>query len=137
MAYLSLLFVDDDPIAREAAKAYLADDVFSVTTVDDGAQACFAMNAQRYDLVVLDLSMPKLDGIDLLKYLRSHDAHRDVPTVVLTGRTDEAAVQGALAEGASFVSSKPVDWRGLRLQLLDLVRDKLREPAEPPLDQVG
>ena len=133
MAQLSLLFVDDDPLARESAMAYLADEVFRVTTVNDGAQACFAMNAERYDILVLDLTMPKFDGIDVLKYLRSHERHTDIPIMVLTGRTDEEALLSALAEGATFFSVKPVDWRLLRLQLRFLVRDQLSALAPPSL----
>ena len=133
---LSLLFVDDDPLAREAAGAHLADELFSVTTVNDGAQACAAMNQRCFDLVVLDLTMPKFDGMDVLRYLRSHDQHRDVPIMVLTGRTDEEALFAALEEGATFFSVKPVDWRLLRLQLRFLVRDRLPR-AELRLAQSG
>ena len=129
---LSLLFVDDDPLAREAAAAHLADEVFSVTTVKDGAEACALMNQRRFDLVVLDLTMPKFDGLDVLRYVRSHDAHRTIPVMVLTGRTDEEALFGALAEGASFFSVKPVDWKLLRLQLRFLVRDQLPSCAAAP-----
>jgi DNA-binding response OmpR family regulator len=122
---LSLLFVDDDPLAREAATAYLADEVFDVTTVNDGAQACSVMNQRRFDLVVLDLTMPKFDGLEVLRYLRSHDGHRDIPIMVLTGRSDDEALLAALERGASFFSVKPVDWRLLRFQLRFLVRDQL------------
>jgi DNA-binding response OmpR family regulator len=128
---LSLLFVDDDPLAREAAVAYLADEVFSVTTVPDGAKACAAMNGGRFDLVVLDLTMPKFDGFDVLRYVRSHDAHRDIPVMVLTGRSDDDALSDALEQGATFFAVKPVDWRLLRLQLRFLVRDRLPPRAEP------
>ena len=129
---LSLLFVDDDPLAREAAAAHLADEVFSVTAVSDGAQACALMNQRRFDLVVLDLTMPKFDGLDVLRYVRSHEAHRDIPVMVLTGRTDEPALFGALEAGATFFSAKPVDWKLLRLQLRFLVRDQLPACATAP-----
>jgi DNA-binding response OmpR family regulator len=129
---LSLLFVDDDPLAREAAAAHLADEVFCVATVKDGAEACALMNQRRFDLVVLDLTMPKFDGLDVLRYVRSHEGHREIPVMVLTGRTDEEALFGALAEGASFFSVKPVDWKLLRLQLRFLVRDQLPSCATAP-----
>ena len=129
---LSLLFVDDDPLAREAAGAHLADEVFSVTAVKDGAEACALMNQRRFDLVVLDLTMPKFDGLDVLRYVRSHAAHRDIPVMVLTGRTDEEALFGALEAGATFFSAKPVDWKVLRLQLRFLVRDQLPACAVTP-----
>ena len=127
---LSLLFVDDDPLAREAASAHLADEIFSVTAVNDGAQACAAMNERRFDLVVLDLTMPKFDGLDVLGYVRSHEAHRDIPVMVLTGRSDEAALLEALEAGATYFAVKPVDWRLLRLQLRYQIRDQLPPRAE-------
>ena len=117
----SVLFVDDDPIARGAAVCHWSGDDCSIEVVRDGAEACLALNSRPYDVMVLDLSMPKFDGFDVLKYARSDAAHRNLPIVVLTSRSDEETRKQARDEGATLFYTKPTDWTALKHQLWALV----------------
>ena len=116
-----ILFVDDDPLAREAAAARLDGDGWRVDTAADGAEACRLLNADGYDAVVLDLEMPKFDGFDALKYLRSHAAHARTPVAVLTSHADDDTRERALDAGADLFLTKPADWPAVRDALAALI----------------
>jgi len=81
-----LLFVDDDPILAEFAKVHLSTPVTTVDSAADGIEAWQRLCDERYDLVLLDIEMPKLDGFGLLEKLRADPRFEHLPVVMLTGR---------------------------------------------------
>ena len=62
---------------------------------------------QPVQMVVLDLNMPDMHGLDVIRFLRAHDQYRDLPVMVLTTRGDETSRQAALDAGASAYMTKP------------------------------
>jgi DNA-binding response OmpR family regulator len=88
-----------------------------------------AMLAQRPDLLVLDIGMPYLDGLELLSAMRSDVNTADIPTIIVTARTDSKTEQTAHEAGAARFLTKPLQ----RQQLLDAVAEILgnRQDAEP------
>jgi two-component system chemotaxis response regulator CheY len=72
-----------------------------------GLQALEALAVSRVQLVILDLNMPDMHGLDVIRFLRSHDRYRDLPVIVLTTRGDESSRQAALSAGASEYLTKP------------------------------
>lgn len=103
-----VLACDDDASVLAAVKAILADLGLTVNTVADSRRFWEAVAAAQPDLVLLDVTMPHVDGLELCRTLRSDPAHADLPVVFLTGHTDRASVQQAFEAGADDVVNKPL-----------------------------
>jgi two-component system alkaline phosphatase synthesis response regulator PhoP len=99
-----ILVVDDEPRIAEIARDYLERAGFRVTTAADGAEALALARARRPDLVVLDLGLPELDGLDVTRALRKDSS---VPIVMLTARVDESDKLVGLELGADDYVTKP------------------------------
>lgn len=112
-----LLFVDDDPILREFAQVNLASAAAEVDVAADGVEALEAMSRCRYDLLLVDLDMPRMDGFELLAHLRADPVTAHLPVVVETGREDVEAIDRAFRAGATAFVTKPLNWRLLTYQL--------------------
>lgn len=80
-----ILVVDDDYRVRQLYRTMLALAGFSVDTAEDGLSALHKIEAERPNLVVLDLEMPRVDGCEVLTELRSREDTHDIPVVVVTG----------------------------------------------------
>ena len=130
----SLLFVDDDPILREFAQVNLSSAKATVDVAADGIEALEALATRRYDLLLVDLEMPRMDGFQLLERLRSDPATSRLPVVVVTGREDVEAIDRAFRSDATSFVSKPLNWRLLAYQLRFVLR---ASRAEARLDQIG
>ena len=104
----TVLVVDDSPTIRRMVQAALAP-IASVTFVEAGSglQAIEVLAVQPVDVVVLDLNMPDMHGLDVLKFLRSNDRYRNLPVIVLTTRGDDTSREAALKAGASMYLTKP------------------------------
>lgn len=107
---LKVLVADDDPIQRSliAARLVALDGV--AVEAEDGTAAWRLLHDQHFDLAIVDLEMPGLDGFGLIQCMRGHPRTRHLPVVVITSRTDGAAIRDALATGASSFLTKPVVW---------------------------
>lgn len=79
------------------------------------------------DLIILDLNMPDMHGLEVLDFLRRHEAYRDIPVIVLTTRSDDASRANALAAGASLYLTKPFAPQTLAAQALSLLRPQPEE----------
>jgi CheY-like chemotaxis protein len=112
-----ILFVDDDPIMREFAQVHLSTDTAKVAVGEDGVEALKAIQAEDFDVVLLDLEMPKMDGFEVLARLRADERTRRLPVVVVTGREDVAAIDRAFQAGATSFLAKPINWRLLSYQV--------------------
>ncbi|AQR61782.1 response regulator [Brevundimonas sp. LM2] len=112
-----LLFVDDDPILREFAQVNLATETARVDVAEDGLGALEALARDSYDLLLVDLEMPRLDGYGLLERLRSDPATAHLPVIVETGREDVEAIDRAYRAGATAFVTKPLNWRLLSYQI--------------------
>ena len=112
-----LLFVDDDPILREFAQVNLASASTIIDVAGDGLEALEALGRNRYDLLLVDLEMPRMDGFELLARLRADPATAHLPVVVETGREDVEAIDRAFRAGATAFVTKPLNWRLLSYQL--------------------
>ncbi len=102
---MRLLLIEDDPMIGEAALALLRGDGYAVDWVKDGAHADGVLRGQAYDLVVLDLGLPGLDGLELLRRLRARDQR--VPVLVTTARDTVGDRVAGLDAGADDYLLKP------------------------------
>jgi CheY-like chemotaxis protein len=112
-----ILFVDDDPIMREFAQVHLTTETAGVTVAADGVEACEVVAAHDFDVVLLDLEMPHMDGFEVLARLRADERTRRLPVVVVTGREDVGAIDRAFQAGATSFLVKPINWRLLSYQI--------------------
>jgi len=99
-----ILVVDDEPRIAEIAKDYLEHAGFRVTTADNGPDALAIARTRRPDLVVLDLGLPRMDGLDVTRALRKQS---NVPIIMLTARVDESDKLVGLEIGADDYVTKP------------------------------
>ncbi len=133
-----ILFVYDDPILREFAQVNLASPHATIDVAEHGAAALERLAACDYDVVLLDLEMPVLDGFDTLARIRADPRTSDLAVIVQTGREDVEAIDRAFRLGATSFVTKPLNWRLLTYQILYVLRASkaernLRSPAAPLL----
>lgn len=105
----AVLIVDDDPDIREMLAFTLAGHGFAVRQAGDGAEALASLAASAPDCVVLDLMLPELDGFGVLASRRDTGLALDAKIVVLSCRSDEAALVRAWELGADAYLVKPTD----------------------------
>jgi two-component system chemotaxis response regulator CheY len=104
----TILVVDDSPTIRRMVRTALGSlpDV-TFAEAGSGLQAIETLAVQPIEAIVLDLNMPDMHGLDVLRFLRSHQHYGDVPVMVLTTRGDETSRHAALEAGASAYMTKP------------------------------
>jgi type IV pilus assembly protein PilB len=103
------LVVDDDPVSRQLTQSLLRKQGYTVTEAADGVDALDLLAKATYSLVVLDLTMPRLDGHQLLLRLRSSAQTANLPVIVLTGSTDDSIEAQLIEEGADDYIRKPLN----------------------------
>jgi two-component system, chemotaxis family, chemotaxis protein CheY len=103
----SILIVDDSPTIRRMVRVSLEDPGIAFREAGNGLEAIESLVVNPADLIVLDLNMPDMHGLDVLKFVRSQGPFKNVPVVVLTTRGDEASREAALASGATAFLTKP------------------------------
>ena len=117
---MRLLLVEDDPMIGEAVREGLRQESYAVDWVRDGKAAEIALAAEAYDLVVLDLGLPRRDGIEVLKRIRA--ARNDVPVLVATARDAVGDRIKGLDSGADDYLLKPFDLDELAARVRALLR---------------
>ena len=117
-----ILVVDDDPILRAWAQVNLATPTTEIDLAADGAEALERLKTARYDLVLLDLEMPGLDGFEVLTRIRNDPSTKDIAVIVQTGREDVEAIDRCFHLGATSFVMKPLNWRLLAYQIRYVLR---------------
>ena len=117
---MRILIVEDDPVLADGLTRSLRHSDFAVDCAQDGAQADLILAAQNYDLVILDLGLPKLDGFEVLRRLRRRGG--TVPVLVLTARDALADRVKGLDLGADDYLTKPFDLPELEARVRALIR---------------
>jgi DNA-binding response OmpR family regulator len=130
-----VLVVDDDPTVSDVVRRYLERDGCRVRLSFDGADALAAVADERPDLVVLDLMMPGLDGIEVCRRLRRQDP--DLPVVMLTALGEETDRVTGLEVGADDYVTKPFSPRELALRIRAVLRRAAPVTAEPEILRDG
>jgi CheY-like chemotaxis protein/ribonuclease BN (tRNA processing enzyme) len=111
-----LLAEDDDGVA-DTLNDILMEDGYEVRRAADGVQAVELMKQQQFDLVLLDLQMPAMDGFSVCRILRSDARLQSLPILVLTVRSDPADILAGFAEGATDYMTKPFSEAQLRARV--------------------
>jgi len=131
---MRLLLVEDDRALAEGIRTALKPEGYTVDWLQDGASALHALSHESFELVLLDLGLPRLDGIELLKQLRG--AANPVPVLVLTARDATSDRIAGLDAGADDYLVKPFDVAELKARLRALLRRSFNRP-QPALEYRG
>ncbi len=102
-----ILVVDDEPTVRLLVQTALEADGYVLEEAANGRDALQLIKAQKPDLVVLDLLMPELDGLEVLKAMRANPGTQAIPVLILTARHDEASIRAGFDLGATDYLTKP------------------------------
>ena len=104
-----ILVVDDSATIRNLVRFILTNDGFEVLEAEDGQAALQVLRKQRPDLIMTDREMPKMDGLELIKKLRSSASTADIPIIMLTSRREEDSEVEGLSAGADDYIGKPIE----------------------------
>jgi DNA-binding response OmpR family regulator len=130
----TILVVDDEPKIVELARDYLEHAGFSVMTSADGPSAVATVRGRHPDLVVLDLGLPGMDGLDVMRAIRRDS---EIPVVMLTARDDEVDKLLGLELGADDYITKPFSPRELVARVRAVMRRTERRPEATDLIRVS
>jgi DNA-binding response OmpR family regulator len=118
-----VLLVDDSGTVLMMEKMILAHEPYELVTAKDGQEAVQKAAAERPDLILLDVVMPRLTGFDVLKRLRSAEATSRTPVIMVTTRGEIENVEVGYASGCNDYVTKPID----SVELLTKVRNYLAD----------
>jgi len=123
------LVVEDDPDIVELVSHYLAADGWGVEASQDGRRALERLRATAFQLLILDLQLPGMDGLELCREIRRDERLRDIPVVMLTARSEEADRVVGLELGADDYVVKPFSPKELVARIHSLFRRLERREA--------
>jgi len=134
---VEIMVLDDDQDTLQIVLHILGQQGYRVETASSAAEGLDKLASRRYHVLILDLKLPGMDGIEVLKRVREKD--RDLAVIVLTGYPSVESAVASLKEGVSDYVEKPIDREKLLLAVERVVRDKglLRSPEEALLLSVG
>lgn len=127
--FARVLVVDDDPILREFAVSHLTSPSIEVSVAEDGLIALEALRKGDFDVALVDLDMPNMNGFELMEAMGRDPRLMGLPVVVITGRDDMEAIDLAFAAGATSFVVKPINWRLITHQLAYVLRNSRSEAA--------
>jgi PAS domain S-box-containing protein len=123
----TILIVDDNPANLKVARIALEGEGFAIRIATDGHAALDAIAAARPDLILMDIQLPGIDGLELTRRLKADPATRDVPIIAVTAYAMKGDREKALAAGCDGYLAKPID----PIELPDIIRGLLASPAPP------
>ena len=130
----AILLVEDDPALRRALRTTLRSRQFEVLEAATGETAIVLAADRRPDVVILDLGLPDLDGLDVLRQLR---AFTDVPVIVLTARDEQSEKIRSLDAGADDYVTKPFDTEELLARVRAALRRVPHATSQPVVVRIG
>lgn len=131
-----ILIIEDHEDAREAMRLALSKE-FDVHSVGSAEKALESLNEKEFDLIIMDVGLPGMDGYKLCASLKSHEKHSEIPVIFLTGRMDLEDKLLGFSVGAQDFVSKPVDLRELRARVSVHTQKRKEELQKSTQIQVG
>ena len=119
-----ILVVDDNPENRDIFQARLASHGYEILTAQDGVEALAEAREALPDLILLDIMMPKVDGIEVCRQLKADQAFPFTPIIMVTARADSKDIVAGLAAGGDEYLTKPVDQASLVARVKSMLRIK-------------
>lgn len=119
----TLLLVDDSPTMIIQERMLLGGMGYRLITASNGLEALTKATAEHPDLIVMDVMMPKLDGIETCKRLRAQPETKDIPVIIVTTRSEQENIKRAFEAGCTDYVTKPLDGA----ELMQKIRSRLDE----------
>ncbi|RWL79846.1 MAG: response regulator transcription factor [Mesorhizobium sp.] len=132
---VSILIVDDEPPIRKLLRVGLGSQGYTVSEASNAKAAIELLQTERPDLILLDLGLPGMTGLELLGKWRGESL--DIPVVILSSRTDEAGIVSALELGADDYVTKPFGMNELVARIRVALRHKFQQQGEKPVFHTG
>ncbi|RMG80956.1 MAG: DNA-binding response regulator, partial [Bacteroidetes bacterium] len=126
-----ILIVDDDPDIIELLSFHLKKEGFEVTAAYNGKEALKIAESTLFDLIILDVMMPEIDGVEVCRELREKEKYKNTLIVFLTARNEDYSQIAGLDAGADDYIAKPIKPRVFISKVKSLLR---RKPAENPAE---
>ena len=117
-----ILVVEDEPDTAELLELHLQNEGYRVTVAADGEQALSKLHKLMPDMVILDLMIPEIDGLEVCKFIRKDPATKSLPVMMCTAKTSEIDKILGLEQGADDYVTKPFSPRELVLRVKNLLR---------------
>ena len=130
-----VLVVDDEPAIRRFLRTSLAAHGYDIVEAENAQDALGQLGRNRVDVLVLDLGLPDMDGLEVLRHVR--ESGSDVPVIVLSSRTNELEKVKALDLGADDYVTKPFGIDELLARLRAALRHRLQQQGERPIFKSG
>lgn len=127
---MRILLVEDDHLLAKTMLSMLRDNQNTVDWLDDGQQALNVIPGENFDLVILDLTLPRIDGLEVLRGIRKQGCH--TPVIILTARADLAEKLQGLDAGADDYLTKPFAMAELKARIRAVAR-RLGSSSQPSL----
>jgi two-component system, OmpR family, KDP operon response regulator KdpE len=134
-ARVRILVIDDEPAIRRFLRTSLGAEGYDVLEAEDGETGLAMLRRNAVDLLVLDLGLPGMDGLEALRRLR--DSGSSLPVIVLSSRTDETGKVKALDLGADDYVTKPFGTDELLARIRAALRHRLQQEGEKPVFKSG
>lgn len=125
MADNTVLVVDDDPVIQKLLQVNFEMEGYSVITAGDGVEGLEKARANHPDAIVCDVMMPKMDGLEVARALKSDAATSGIPIILLSAKAQQADVKAGTDAGADEYLTKPFD----PLELLERVAALIEQRA--------
>ncbi len=123
-----ILVVDDSDDTREMMAKLLELESFKVITAEDGRQALSLAETERPDLIITDINMPNLNGIEMIKLLRKQPGFNSVPIMAITAYGSSVARE-AIEAGANQATTKPIEFESLIIGIRELLAQSRHQGA--------
>lgn len=124
-----ILVVEDNPVNREMLRRCMLRAGYSVILAEDGEQGCQMAQRELPDLIIMDIALPTMDGLEATRVLKADARTEDIPIIVLTAYAENR--QQAFDAGCDDYAVKPVAFRVLKQQMQELLDDSTTQsPAE-------
>ncbi|HVZ56003.1 MAG TPA: response regulator transcription factor [Chitinophagaceae bacterium] len=130
----SILLVEDEENLHEALRLNLELEGYEITSAYDGSAALAAINAEYFDLIILDVMLPEMDGISVTEHIRLQ--HNDVPILILSARNSSADRVLGLKKGADDYLTKPFNLEELLLRVQKLIEKNKKLQDRETVDDV-
>src|SRR4030042_2609752 len=121
-----ILCVDDEPNVLKFLEAVLVPNGYEVVKAEDGEEALEKLKGERIDLVLSDVTMPKLDGFEVCRRIKADDRYRNIPVVIITGLAAKQDQIKGIEAGAEDFISKPIDPAEVLARIKMLLKAKVR-----------
>lgn len=126
----NILVLDDSEFHLNLLRDLLKRLNYDVTTVDNGKDACQRVKSAQYDLIITDMNMPDMDGIEFTRQVRTYPGCRFLPIVMVSSETNEERISEAKNVGVSTFISKPLKEAQLKA-MLEIILNKRMTPRVP------